>query len=244
MLVGEIKLGRHKVKTPAICGSVKASSPRAMMREVRKAFRDGADVVELRIDSLRTTSGWEKLLKINGPIILTNRSKREGGDFTGGEEERVGLLLNGIQRSVPCIDLEFSTPEKLRSLVLSAAKRTGVTVLLSYHNFSSTPSFTHLVKVAQGMEKTGCDMLKLVTFAKKRADAFRVLEFVARAQAGFKVPLTAFAMGKSGTITRFVGAILRAPLVYAAVSARTAPGQLDVKTTKALLTGLVEEVGG
>lgn len=235
MLVEKIKLGPYEIKIPAVCGAVKASSPPQMMRSMKKAFREGADLVEFRIDGLRKTLGWERLLKGNKPVILTNRPKREGGDFAGEERERVDFLFSGIQLGAPCVDLEFSTPKELRNSVLSEAREVGVTVILSHHDFLSTPKPTELAKKAREMEKTGCDLLKLVTFARGRADAYRMLEFVARAQGELKKPLIAFAMGEQGVITRFIGPILGVPLVYAAVDAKTAPGQPSLRVVKSLL---------
>jgi 3-dehydroquinate dehydratase type I len=236
MLVSRVKFGPYEFKTPIICGAVRARDVPGMKRLMEKAFREGADLVELRIDSLREISGWKKLLNNGKPVILTNRPKREGGGFWGREEERVELLLEGVEYGAPCVDLEFSTPQKLRSVARAKAKRTGASLLLSYHDFSSTPDFTRLLKTAKEMEKSGCDLLKLVTFAREKTHAFRMLEFIARAQAELGPPLIAFAMGRAGIITRFIGPILGVPLVYAAVGAKTAPGQRGVKSTKAMLT--------
>jgi 3-dehydroquinate dehydratase-1 len=237
----EIKLGRHKIKTPAVCGAVQASSVAEMRKLLAEAFRQGADLVEIRADSLKSMSDLGELLKVKKPIILTNRPKREGGAFGRSEKERVNVLLEGIKRKVSCVDVEFSTPANLRKEIISKAKKSGTAVLLSHHDFSSTPKAGELLKIAREMEKVNADILKIVTLAKGREDAYRMMELVTQAQAEIKTPLVAFAMDGCGVITRFIGPMFGSPLVYAAVSTKTAPGQLDIKDTKTMLKELMPE---
>lgn len=198
----------------------------------RKAERSGADLVELRLDGLKEPVNWEKLLGGRLPVILTHRPVREGGCFRGREEERVGRLLEGVERGAPCIDLEFSTPPHLLREALSVARREGATVILSHHELSGTPSLPHLLRTARRMERLG-DLVKLVTMARSTEEVLRVLDFLHRAR--LSVPLISFAMGEVGTLSRILSALLGSPLVYASVGKPTAPGQLEVGTTRLLL---------
>ncbi len=238
MIVGEMKIGKYSIKTPAVCGAVRSNSVEGMKKIVKRAFEEGADLVELRVDTLKNTAGLDGLLKTKNPIILTNRPKREGGEFKGSESERVKILLDGIKLKVPCVDLELSTPVNLRKEVISKARKSGVAVIMSYHNFSKTPGVADLEKIAKEMEKTDCDMIKIVTNLNQFNDTFNVLEFLAKNQTKVPVPVIAFVMGKGGLISRFIAPMLGSPLVYAAADAKTAPGQLDVKTTRRMLKEL------
>ncbi len=56
-----------------------------------------ADLIELRLDYIsgigNAETCLEKFLEAKTrPIIVTNRPKREGGNFEGSEQERLGLL--------------------------------------------------------------------------------------------------------------------------------------------------------
>ncbi|MEM4188839.1 MAG: type I 3-dehydroquinate dehydratase, partial [Candidatus Hadarchaeum sp.] len=124
--MSELKLGRFVVKTPAVCGAVEGRDVHEMKRAVSLALKKGADLVELRMDSLGEKEGWQKILKNHLPLIFTHRPKREGGTFSGAEEERIGIILEAIENQVPCVDLEFSTPKPLRDKVVTAARREGV----------------------------------------------------------------------------------------------------------------------
>ena len=238
-----LKLGKHELRTPAVCGSVIGSNIKAMQAGVAKAVERGADLIELRIDGLRDPAGCGELLH-EVPTILTNRPEREGGGFKGREEKRVEVLLEGIARGVACIDLEYSTPKRLREEVVARAKERNVSTLMSHHDFSSTPSVGKLMNLANRLASSGCNLVKVVTFAERAGDALRVLDFLVQVQDEISVPVVAFAMGDAGRFSRIAAPILGSPIVYAGVGKATAPGQLDIKTTGKLIHGLMPEEGG
>lgn len=233
------KLGKHELRTPAVCGAVIGQNIETMRASVARAIDQGADLIELRIDGLHDSTGWEKLLPVKVPVILTNRPEREGGGFKGDENKRVEVLLQSIARGVSCIDIEFSTPEPLRERVMSQAKKSGIAVLMSHHDFSLTPSIEVLTDMAKRLVGAGCDLAKIVTFAGDRKDALRILDFLAQVQDEVAVPLIAFAMGDAGRITRIAAPVFGSPIVYAAAGEATAPGQFDVATMKRLLSELI-----
>jgi len=235
------KLGKHELRTPAVCGAVIGQNIETMRASVARAINQGADLIELRIDGLHDSTGWEKLLPVKVPVILTNRPEREGGCFKGDENKRVEVLLQGIARGVSCIDIEFSTPEPLRERVMSQAKKSGIAVLMSHHDFSLTPSIEVLTDMAKRLVGAGCDLAKIVTFAGDRKDALRILDFLAQVQDEVAVPLIAFAMGDAGRITRIAAPVFGSPIVYAAAGEATAPGQFDVATMKRLLSELISK---
>jgi len=237
--VETFKLGKHELQIPAVCGSVMGLDIKTMRAGAAKAIDQGADLIELRIDGLRDPTGWEKLLPLKLPVILANRPDREGGNFKGDENERVKVLLQGITRGVSCVDIEFSTPEPLRERVVSRARKSGIAVLMSHHDFSLTPSIEVLTEMTKRLAGAGCDLAKIVTFAEDRKDALRVLDFLAQVQDEVAVPIIAFAMGDAGRITRIAAPVFGSPIAYAAAGEATAPGQFDVVTMKRLLSELI-----
>ena len=236
-----LKLGKHEVRTPAVCGAVIGQDTETMRASVAGAIDQGADLIELRIDGLHDSAGWEKLLPVKVPVILTNRPEREGGGFRGDENKRIEVLLQGIAQGVSCVDIELSTPEPLRERVVSQAKKSGVAVLMTHHDFSLTPSIEVMIDIAKRLAGAGCDLAKIVTFAEGTEDVLRMLDFLAQVQNEVAVPIIAFAMGDAGKITRIAAPMFGSPIVYAAAGKATAPGQLDVATMKRLLHELIPE---
>lgn len=228
----EVRLGRYRLRTPAVCGSVMGRDVGEIRTGISAALRQGADLVELRLDELGGKVAWDGLIREGLPTIVTNRPKREGGRFRGGEKERVRVLLEGLAHGPSCVDIELSTPGELREQVVQTARGSGVTVLISFHDIKGTPPVKDLLRVLGDLEKAGCDIAKIVTAAESPGDEYRVLDFLVQLQGRKTVPVITFAMGNAGRITRFVAPILGSPIVYAAARREAAPGQLDVATMK------------
>jgi len=230
-----LKLGKHKLWVPAICASVIGGDVDAMATGTAKAIEQRADIIEIRLDGMRKHMGWEKLLKVDVPLILTNRAEREGGHFKGEERTRVDHLLKGIAGGVACVDIELSTSKPLLGEVVKAAKTQGTSLLITHHDFNETPSIDSLVSIAKRMADAGCDIAKIVTFAKTHRDALTVLDFLTRVPDSVAVPVIAFAMGDAGRLSRIAAPLFGSPIVYAAADKTTALGQFDVETTRRLL---------
>lgn len=233
-----LKLGKHKLPAPAICGSVIAEDLSAMNAAVGRALKQGADLIELRLDKLRKLEDWQRLLRGDVPIIVTNRAEREGGYFKGGERERIKPLLEATARGVACVDLELSTPEEQLNGVLISARKAGTSVLVSHHDFDGVPPAEALAATARRMDEVGCDIAKLVGFAKEPRDALRMLDFLVHAPGVVDVPVVAFAMGEAGRFSRVAAPFFGSPIVYAAVDEVAAPGQFDVSTMRRLTNSL------
>jgi len=230
-----LKLGKHKVRAPAVCASVIGENVDAMAAGMARAVEQQADIIEIRLDGLRKNSEWETLLETELPLILTNRAGREGGRFKGEDGARIKYLLEGINEGVACVDIELSTPHSILKKVVKTAKIHGTSLLLTHHDFKETPPIATLMNIAEKMAGAGCDIAKIVTFARIPKDALTVLNFLNQVPSYVKVPVVAFAMGEAGRISRIAAPIFGSPIVYAAAKETTAPGQFDVETTRLLL---------
>ncbi|MEM2875134.1 MAG: type I 3-dehydroquinate dehydratase [Candidatus Hadarchaeales archaeon] len=225
--MGEIFVGKHKVKTPAVCASIAGREESEMERKIKLAGE--ADLVEVRMDLAGKKLDLSRIMPCGIPLILTNRPRKEGGGYEGGEKERVGALLESMDLRPSCVDVELSTPPDLMREVLDEARRKKISVLISHHEFSGTPKPEFLEDILKKATDKG-NFVKIVTMAKTREDATRMLEFLVRTQERSEVPLISFAMGEAGKITRYIAPVLGSPWMYAGVLEKTAPGQPDLKT--------------
>jgi len=206
-----------------------------MAAGIARAIEQKADIIEIRLDRLRKNSEWEKLLETELPLILTNRAEREGGHFKGEDGARIKYLLKGIEEGAPCVDIELSTPHSILNKVIETAKIHGTSLLLTHHDFKETPPIATLMNIAEKMAGVGCNIAKIVTFARTPKDALTVLNFLNQVPSYVKVPVVAFAMGEAGRMSRIAAPLFGSPIVYAAAIETTAPGQFDVETTRLLL---------
>lgn len=206
-----------------------------MAAGIARAIEQKADIIEIRLDRLRKNSEWEKLLETELPLILTNRAEREGGHFKGEDGARIKYLLKGIEEGAPCVDIELSTPHSILNKVIETAKIHGTSLLLTHHDFKETPPIATLMNIAEKMAGVGCNIAKIVTFARTPKDALTVLNFLNQVPSYVKVSVVAFAMGEAGRMSRIAAPLFGSPIVYAAAIETTAPGQFDVETTRLLL---------
>jgi len=190
--------------------------------------------LELRLDVIPdiTSSKANEIIKsikeiTQKPIILTNRTKKEGGFFEKTEEERIKILSDNAHL-VEITDIELSTDEELRQRVIDNANKT----IISYHNFQETPGKDRLQEIIDRSFKIG-DIPKIAVKPNKMEDTYTILELLIKNQG-----IIAISMDKLGSYTRVIGPVMGAPVTYAAINNESAPGQLDIRTTSEMIKKL------
>lgn len=230
-----LRIGEHRIKTPAICGSVLHEDLDSMKSGIDRALEMGADIIELRLDKLEDSRGLEDLLPESVPAIATNRTEREGGHFEGEEEDRIRFLLEAIEAGASCIDIELSTDRGLRNKVLKRAKEEGASTIISFHEFEKVPSIQDLMEKGRKMEKIGCDFGKIIGYSNNSEESINMLDFLIQSSENLEIPMIAFAMGKNGEFTRLASTLLGSPFTYASIGEKNAPGQLSISEVKEVL---------
>ena len=201
---------------------------------VKNLSYENVDYLELRLDVIEdiTSSKATDIIKsikqiTQTPIILTNRTKKEGGLFDKSEEERITILLENAHL-VEITDIELSTDEELRQKVIDKANKT----IISYHNFEKTPDKEFLQEIIDSSFEIG-DIPKIAVKPNKMEDTFTVLQLLMENNG-----IIAISMDKIGSYTRVMGPVMGAPVTYAAINNESAPGQLDIKTTSQMIKKL------
>lgn len=194
------------------------------------AIRLGSDLVELRIDHLRSQS----LLKIKQTVsefgesaVVTVRPASEGGGFEGREYERISLVRELVDLEPAYFDIE------LRTLITHPQLRSGGMgrrLIVSWHDFSGTPGVARLREVASRAASYG-GLVKLVTLAKRAEDNLAVLSLYG----GTGRQPIAFCMGSRGILSRVMAMELGSPVAYTSLPGKpVAPGQPSLNQTIAL----------
>jgi 3-dehydroquinate dehydratase-1 len=217
-------------KKTMICAPVIEKKLKYALKSAKKAITLGADMLELRIDVLEDPDPDEVqqlIVDINYPLIATNRIQSEGGFFNGSEEERTSILIKAA-KFADIVDIELQTDTKMRSNVIKASKST----IISYHNFKKTPSFDELLNVVKKEKELG-DIAKFTVMPKNSKDTLTVLKVLSKVENTIGI-----AMGDIGKYTRVVAPIFGSPITFASIDKESAPGQLDIKTTKNILRKL------
>ncbi len=223
-----------------ICVSIAAEDAASALR-LAEPVLPIVDLVEIRLDAMRISEFKSIIAAIPKPVLATNRPQWEGGQCSDSEEARVDSLCRAVEAGAAYVDVELRTEASLRDRLLAAARSRGARVIVSSHDFASTPALPTLRETLGMMIASKADIGKIVTTAATAEETLRILSLQLDARAaGF--PMSAFAMGDAGRISRLATLYLGGCMTYAAPDElqATAPGQLSVTRLKALIR-LLEE---
>ena len=187
----------------------------------------GADILEFRIDALKNPD-IDKIKnaieEINFPMIATNRISTEGGSFKGTEEERVNILYECCDL-VDYVDIELQSNDEY----IHKIHDTGVTTIVSYHDFKKTPDLNEILYIVEKEHELG-DIAKVAFMPQDLEDTLTILAVLSHCK-----DTIAISMGDLGSYTRVMAAKFNSPITFAAGTDVTAPGQIDIETMKARL---------
>jgi 3-dehydroquinate dehydratase/shikimate dehydrogenase len=188
-----------------------------MMAEHRHLVEQGAKLVELRLDYINGEVNLKRLIHERpGPVVISCRRPRDGGKWSGSEEQRLLLLRTAIAEGVEYVDLE----EDIAGLVPRFGKTKRI---ISFHDFRRTPD--DLEAIHRRMGGRDPDIIKLATTANHPDDNFRMFRLVEKS----RIPTVGFCMGDIGIPSRILAGRFGSPFTYATFTHERvlAPGQLS-----------------
>ena len=207
-----------------ICVSIGANTIKELSTSIKKAL-DLSDFLEIRFDFLdqsEISSSIQIIESIKSRSIFTLRSSEQQGKFTGNKFERLKLLKMLYDTNPMLLDVEYDTITTDHSINNYLKDKSNV--LISWHNFFSTPSDEYLEKKIYEMKKFS-NNIKLVTMATTIKDSLRLLNLYDKFQ---DINLITFAMGNCGIISRILCTFYGSPFTYGSLEKTIAPGQLSV----------------
>ena len=211
-----------KSPKPKIAGVIfaRADLERAIrMRHPPDLFELRLDAFGAAIDALRS-----RIEKLDAGIIITARHSREGGLNRLTARNRRELLLSFLPQA-SWVDIELRSAAAMAA-VLQAARKSGVRIILSFHDFQGTPGATQLDELARRAHSLGADLFKVATRTDRPAQLDRLLEFFERQRSSAKV--VAMGIGKLGRKSRLELARRGCALHYGHLGSARAAGQLSI----------------
>jgi 3-dehydroquinate dehydratase-1 len=205
--------------------------------DIAAATAAGMDVAEVRIDlfaSHETDHVVEVIRRFGDvPTIATIRSAAECGAWNGGDERRLALC-QVVAGEVDAIDVEASSAT-INTGVIEAAHRHGAMAIVSFHDFSATPTESALTGTIADAVALGADIVKIATLVRDTGD-LRTLARVLTTDHG--VELIVIGMGQAGAASRVLFPFLGSKLTFADAGRSTAPGQLPLEVMTETLSAL------
>ena len=197
-----------------LCVSVTADTTAEL--RTRRDQSAGADLVELRLDTVRDPSAAGALAGRRKPVIVTCRSKAQGGHFQGSEEERRAILSEALALGAEYVDLEW------QSGCADLMERTGGRrIVLSHHDFTGVPA--DLPNLTQAMLASGAEVVKVSVMASRLSDCLTLRELGRNT----RVPMSLIAMGEAGIPSRVLASWMGSCWTYAGHG--VAPGQISAE---------------
>ena len=216
-----------------ICIPIIAKSSEAALEKIMRA-NPIADMLEIRLDGMESFRLEDMLEKASKPVIVTYRSKKEGGK--GSAEYRIltRYLLDAVNAGAHFVDVEFSMPLVYRERVFK--DRDTARIILSAHLLNGTPGQEKLEDMLKKMAASGPDIVKIVTGARAIEDNLRVLNLIPIAQR-LGIKIITFCMGPTGRISRITSPLLGGYLTFASLAEgeESAEGQIPLIEMKKIL---------
>jgi|ERR1700736_1353801 len=191
------------------------------------------DLFEFRLDCLCDVVNQleRKLSILSAPVIITARDPREGGIGGLSFEKRRELLSRFLPRA-KYLDVELRSARAFKPLLAQAQKR-DVRVILSFHDFQSTPLSRSLCTKAFAAKKHGADIFKVATRTDTPAELARLVDFIM--DCGMNLPISAMGIGKLGVLSRLLLAYCGSVFNYASCERPTVEGQLPIELLRSAL---------
>lgn len=244
--VGTAALGEGM---PKVCVPVMGASIEQIAAAAKRASEAGADLLELRIDSVSrkpdvqtAKAACSAAARASGlPILFTLRTARDGGPGDA-DAEHYEALLKQIARSGLCqaIDCELSIGKAAFERITEAAHEAGIPVVGSSHEFEEVREVSRVGRWMREQHALGADVLKAAVMAKNRVHALELALEMARTGGALGVPYIGIVMGREGILTRVACECLGSCLTFGTAGEASAPGQMDAKTLRDVLKAIHE----
>lgn len=164
------------------------------------------------------------------PILVTFRTKNEGGVLGLGEGEYLDLVATVVtNRLGDAVDIElFHDEERVKDLV-KQAHNYNVVVIMSNHDFEKVPAKDVIEFRLKKMADLGADVPKLACMPHSADDVLTLLSATNDARKALSTPIITMAMADLGKVSRIAGQVFGSCLSFGAVGKTSAPGQLSIE---------------
>lgn len=209
-----------------ICVPLMADTVDQMGVQMNKAKLSGADLVEIRLDSLKDftpSQDIQSLLQLCPlPTLFTYRPTWEGGQYAGDERSRLDALLLAMELGADYIDVELQAIHEFNNC-MQGDNPAKCKVIVSSHNYQNTPSVEDLGNLVATIQASGADIVKIATTALDITDVARVFQITVHSQ----VPIIAMVMGERGLMSRILCGKFGGYLTFGTLESGrvSAPGQ-------------------
>lgn len=206
-----------------VCTPLECETAGEMLSSMKRAETEGADLTELRLDSLSFShsSEVEKLIKQRTlPSIVSFRL--EPSRISSNKDRKntcLQVLRLAFDLNVEFVEMDYEVASE-DVMAEYVYNRSNTKLIVSSYVNGRKPSAEELGYLIACMQSTGADVLKLVLDVEKITDLAPVFTMLTHCQ----IPLIALAVGSRGLISQLLGPKFGGFLVYGSLSDKAVPG--------------------
>ena len=237
----EIGAGAPKIIVP-IVGVTKED----ILNEAKTFDSIPVDVVEWRVDWFEHVFEFDKVEDVlkelrtvlgNIPLLLTFRTKKEGGEKAIDTKDYKDLNLRAAKTGyVDFIDVEIFTRDDVVKEIIDGAHAVGVRVIASNHDFFKTPAKSDIIYRLRKMQDMGADIPKIAVMPQSRRDVLTLLSATEEMVTDYADrPIITMSMAGTGVISRLCGEVFGSSMTFGAAKKASAPGQMGVNDLNTVL---------
>ncbi len=225
---------------PLICLPLVGENREKVLQESEALTALEPDLLEWRIDAYDKVEIIEDCLALlkqmrtligEIPLIFTCRIDQEGGFKTISREKRLALITASMDSGeADLFDVELCNDAPFIQTVRERAKLRGGKLILSYHNFTDTPSEASICSKLSEAQTAGADVCKVAVMPKDYGDVLTLLNATNKARKEMvKCPMVTMSMGSLGAVSRLAGGLFGSDITFAVGVESSAPGQIPIK---------------
>jgi 3-dehydroquinate dehydratase I len=199
-----------------------------------------ADYYEQVEDVNKVKTALRKLDDLNDNkslLLFTFRRAEEGGNKPISTSYYIELLQTAMEsQRIDLLDVELFAGEDTVQTLIQEAKKKGVHVILSNHDFHHTPSKNEIIRRLEKMIMLGADIPKIAVMPNDLRDVLTLLDATQEIKKIYPdIPFITMAMGKLGIISRIAGECFGSAATFGIGKKASAPGQLPVDDLRKVL---------
>lgn len=200
------------------------------------------DVVEWRADYYYNQAVFGLIRRIcpGKELLFTVRSREEGGLFQGSDGELKDMVMTAsLEEKAELVDMELLGFYGRNREMMEILKKTGTRVILSFHDFHSTPSGERIQNLFRSMKEAKADIGKIAVMPVTEKDVETLAEGARLAGKELDLEIIAISMGELGRETRTDLSLTGSTMTFGALGAGSAPGQVEAVELAQLLKGRI-----
>lgn len=246
---GPIGSGRR----PAIAVSLLGRTAAELLAEARAWAGQPLEVIEWRVDAFEAAGDPAAVCRLAAELqqsapdkawLLTVRSHREGGAGALSDDAIVGVLQALADAGLgDVLDVELQWSSAATDSIVTAARRHGLPILFSAHDFTGTPARERLMEWFDAGARRGGAAVKVAVMPHREADVEALHASTRAAHERLKIAVVGIAMGELGTRSRIEGGEWGSCLTFASGVIASAPGQWSLSRLRDALVARYDGQG-